>query len=72
MDNLESETEEVFFQGKSYRRLNKGFGRKQPKKGVDQRLNLAPFQELLHKKGMTLQNNTDEVEEPQKPDYDVF
>ena len=55
MNNLESETEEVFYKGKSYKKLiNHG--------SSEQSVGQFFF----------AQDNSDEVEEPRKPDYNMF
>ena len=81
-NNMESDTEEVFYKGQTYKKtsqnLKNGFGIARNKKpstnnkldenGID----VGGFQEYFHTKGKTVQDNTDEYEEPRKPDYDVF
>ena len=75
MNNLESDTEEVFYKGKNYRKVknDKIRGLPRPPKskatGADK---TADFQDLLHMKAQYAQDNTDEVDEPQKPDYQIF
>ena len=83
MDNIESDTNEVFYGGKTYKRvpadLKRGFTMKKQKlrtveeaKTTNAATNIAPFQDMLHDKAKFLQNNTDEYDEPIKPDLDVF
>ena len=81
MNNMESDTEEVFYGGKTYKKvsneLKHGLGRKKPsaKKpdpfGIGD-IEVADYQQMLHNKAKLAQDNTDEPEEPGKPDYDIF
>ena len=82
MNNIESDTDEFFYKGQNYKKvkdpagLKRGLGvarRKEDKnKVVDGNVDVAPFQQLMHEKGLFVQDNTDEAEEPRKPDYDIF
>lgn len=84
MNNMESDTDEVFIRGQSYKKvtnnLKRGVTRRDGKKGVGsssalingKKVDVAQFQDLLFEKSKQVQDNTDEYEEPRKPDYDIF
>ena len=77
---MESDTDEVFYKGQNYKKITKGdlkrgLGartKKQGSSGIEGKVDVAPFQELLHAKAKLISDNTDEYDEPQKPDYQIF
>ena len=83
MNNMESDTEEVYMQGKAYKKVGNDLRRgltsiREGKKGSNAdmqgkvKVDLEKFQELLAAKAKKVQDNTDEIDEPSKPDYQIF
>lgn len=76
MNNMESDTDEVFIRGQTYKKISNDLKRgltlgRDAKKDANvnkAKVDVAPFQNMLHAKAQFVQDNTDEFEEPRKPD----